>query len=511
MKKRVISLLLVIVLAFSLMPAVLATEGLQNFTKSKTYPSGKFTDVPDNEWYTASVKNAYEYDLVKGTGDSTFSPSGNVTIASAITLACRLHSIYYTGKADFIQGSPWYQVYVDYAVANGIIKAGEYTDMNAAATRVQYAAIMSKALPDTALQQKNTVDDNAIPDVKMTDAHAADIYKLYRAGILTGSDTKGTFRPDSTIMRSEVSALVTRMADASLRRSLNPMVAVTGVTLDKASLKLKVGESVTLKATVLPENATAKTVSWYSSNTEVATVDSNGKIVAIKEGSARITATANNDKSCYATVEVVDNNGYWQAYYDFLQQKKKEKMGQYADIIDFDSDGIPELVYMDRWNEYVYSWDGSQMYQLTDRLRSFSTNTYEITEGSTGKYYVRYHTNSKNPANATRSNFDLYYGKVGNKWRLVIQFAITNHYEWYISDSQHSKIISQGCTIVTYDDNEKEKSSQTVSREYWDEQSELYHKGESNYFTVYENRRLITKDSGFDYTPLLNEIGSHIK
>ena len=199
-------------------------DGLSNFTRVNTYTSGMFTDVPTNEWYTDSVKDAYELGLVKGTGNgTTFSPKGTVTIAAAITLACRIHSIYYTGKTDnLVQGDPWYQVYVDYAVKNGIIKAGEYkdADMLKAATRVQYAAIMSKALPDSALQQINTVDDDVLPDVKMTDEHATDIYKLYRAGILTGSDTKGTFKPQSDIKRSEVSALVTRMADPSVRRSV---------------------------------------------------------------------------------------------------------------------------------------------------------------------------------------------------------------------------------------------------------------------------------------------------
>lgn len=221
MKKTVITLVLVIILVFCLSAVALAAEeGLSNFTKVNTYPDGKFTDVPAAEWYAGSVKNAFEFDLVKGESDSRFAPGGSVNIAAAITLACRIHSIYYTGQANFVQGNPWYQVYVDYAVANGIIRAGEYANMEAKATRVQYAAIMSKALPDSALPAINTVDDNAIPDVLLSHAHAADIYKLYRAGILTGSDTKGTFHPQSDIKRSEVAALVTRMADPGLRKSV---------------------------------------------------------------------------------------------------------------------------------------------------------------------------------------------------------------------------------------------------------------------------------------------------
>ncbi len=219
--KRTLLLILALLLSLSLSTAALAADaGMSNFTRVNTYPDGKFADVRSSDWFAGSVKDAYELGLVKGESETAFSPAGSVNIAAAITLACRIHSIYNTGTADFIQGYPWYQVYVDYAVANGIIRAGEYTNMGAKATRVQYATIMAKALPDSALPAINTVEDNAIPDVKMMDARAADIYKLYRAGILTGSDSRGTFNPQSDIKRSEVAALVTRMADASLRKSV---------------------------------------------------------------------------------------------------------------------------------------------------------------------------------------------------------------------------------------------------------------------------------------------------
>ena len=109
MKKKAISLVLAIILVFSLLPSVLAAgEGLSNFTKTNSYPNGKFTDVPSGDWYAESVKSAYEYGLVKGESESKFSPAGSVNIAAAITLACRIHSIYYTGEASFVQGDPWY-------------------------------------------------------------------------------------------------------------------------------------------------------------------------------------------------------------------------------------------------------------------------------------------------------------------------------------------------------------------------------------------------------------------
>lgn len=66
-------------------------------------------------------------------------------------------------------------------------------------------------------------------------------------------------------------------------------IAVTSLTLSETSLALELNEEKTLTATVLPTNATVKTITWLSNNTDVATVN-NGKITALSAGSATITA-----------------------------------------------------------------------------------------------------------------------------------------------------------------------------------------------------------------------------
>ena len=84
------------------------------------------------------------------------------------------------------------------------------------------------------------------------------------------------------------------------------VVAVSSVSLDKTSVSLNVGESVTLAATVKPDNATNKTVSWSSSNASVASVDASGKVSAVAEGTATITAKA-GDKTATCSVTVKKN------------------------------------------------------------------------------------------------------------------------------------------------------------------------------------------------------------
>lgn len=191
-----------------------------HFPRANVYNQGQFTDVPADQWYTDSVKQAFEMGLMKGTSDTVFEPQGNVTVAQAITMAARLHSIYTTGGENFVQGGVWYQVYLDYAFQNGIISYAFYnSDVTKNATRAQFAEIFANALPDEALSPISTVPDGKLPDVPMSAPYASHVYKLYRAGVLTGSDVTGTFSPDTYITRQESAALVSRMAESSSRKS----------------------------------------------------------------------------------------------------------------------------------------------------------------------------------------------------------------------------------------------------------------------------------------------------
>lgn len=86
-------------------------------------------------------------------------------------------------------------------------------------------------------------------------------------------------------------------------------VEVTGVTLDKTAADLEIGKTLTLTATVKPDNATDKTVTWTSSNTAVATVDEDGVVTAMSAGITKITASAGG-KSAKCIVTVKENNQY---------------------------------------------------------------------------------------------------------------------------------------------------------------------------------------------------------
>ena len=81
-------------------------------------------------------------------------------------------------------------------------------------------------------------------------------------------------------------------------------VAVSGITLDKTWLTLDAGDDATLVATVLPENAADKTVTWSSADASVVTVDQNGNIHAVRAGQTNIIAKA-GEFTATCTVEVL--------------------------------------------------------------------------------------------------------------------------------------------------------------------------------------------------------------
>ena len=155
--------------------------------------------------------------------DKKAKPERSLTVAQAVKLAAALHQLDRTGEVSLKNGGAnWYDSYVNYAVVNGIIEKdyANYTDaqMNAPVTRGEFVHIFHGA--EEAYKAINTVADNAIPDVKATDKFAPEIYEFYRAGILTGSDVKGTFHADSTIKRSEAAAILLRMFESAERKSI---------------------------------------------------------------------------------------------------------------------------------------------------------------------------------------------------------------------------------------------------------------------------------------------------
>lgn len=84
-----------------------------------------------------------------------------------------------------------------------------------------------------------------------------------------------------------------------------PTIDVTSVTIEQGDQELNIGQTVQLSATIAPENAENKTLTWSSSNEQVATVDENGLVTAVSTGSTEITVTSANGKTDSIIVTVL--------------------------------------------------------------------------------------------------------------------------------------------------------------------------------------------------------------
>ncbi|NCB63331.1 MAG: S-layer homology domain-containing protein, partial [Clostridia bacterium] len=218
--KKTVSVLLSLALAGSITVLPAAAAGLDHFKPGLSYEEGRFTDVRGTDWFSSHVASAYELGLLNGTGPDTFSPSGEVTLASAVALVSRLHVVYYDGgPREFNQalGQNWYDVYVEYAAESGFLNRETHRDYRAAITREQFSALLHSALPAEAFEAVNQVEDGSIPDVDRSSDYAEAVYALYRAGILTGSGDKHTFLPEDHITRAELAAITSRTADPEQR------------------------------------------------------------------------------------------------------------------------------------------------------------------------------------------------------------------------------------------------------------------------------------------------------
>jgi len=202
--KRILSIILALTMCISMAATVFAAEM-------------KFVDVQPDAWYYEDVKYAVENGLINGKTENLFAPDSSLTGSEAIKLAACIHQLYVEGSVSLKSGFPWYKPYVDYCNENGIIAEDKNYPLDRPITRGDFVVIFANALPEEAYTQINDIEYGEIPDVEEGREYYEPAYKLYRAGILTGSGEAHKLFPDNPIIRAEVAAIVTRMVDESRR------------------------------------------------------------------------------------------------------------------------------------------------------------------------------------------------------------------------------------------------------------------------------------------------------
>ena len=203
--KKVLSIILALTMILSMATMVNAESELVN----------PFVDVPSDAWYHDEIVKAVATGIINGKTPTEFMPDDLLTYAEAVKLAACMNQVYLNDEVTLANGEPWYQPYAVYCKANKIITK-EYS-YNENATRAGYMEIFANALPDEAFADINNIPDGSILDVKNNAPYAIYVYKLYRAGIVTGVDALHNCNPEDNIKRSEVAAIISRMMDESKR------------------------------------------------------------------------------------------------------------------------------------------------------------------------------------------------------------------------------------------------------------------------------------------------------
>ena len=226
MRTRILALALALTLLLSV-PVSAAWSGLP---RTGAAYAGQLSDVAKDSPFYENIAALWEYGLTVGKADGSFGVKDNLTVGQTVIFAGRLRSLYQTGDpekgpAAFRSGvqaayEP-YLLYLQSLKALGNELFGAYPQ---AATRAMAAHILASALPEEALAPtygtlvaECYATGRFIPDVTEYTEYQQDILRLYRAGVVKGSDAQGRYYPYSPISRGAMAAILTRLADPSLR------------------------------------------------------------------------------------------------------------------------------------------------------------------------------------------------------------------------------------------------------------------------------------------------------
>lgn len=171
------------------------------------------------------------------------------------------------------------------------------------------------------------------------------------------------------------------LKDISRITIVNSIVSVESVSIEEEKIELKNGETFQVEYTITPENATNKSVSWSSSDNNVATIDGNGLITAVSEGSAVITVET-EDGELRDMLDVVVS--------------PLTSVETYSDKISVYPNPIQNMLFIDMGNIAKYEViisdiSGTVLYSQFDEnridLRHFPAGNYFLTLIVNNKYY----------------------------------------------------------------------------------------------------------------------------
>ena len=243
---------------------------------------------------------------------------------------------------------------------------------------------------------------------------------------------------------------------------------VTGVSLDKTSATLEIGGKETLTATIEPNDATNKNITWSSDAPSVATVDENGVVTAVAAGTATITVTTEDGSktaTCTVTVNAAGGGGSGDDSYMYFVAEADATTNGVKNSQKFT--GVPVGGSSAAGS---FSFNGKE-YTVTKRTGNAKyTITFEMPDGWTNATLVLVHNHSSRNFTLKHSDEDPKTGETkANGSFCENMFTITQSGTYTISNSENIGLIFIGLInnssastptySVTYDDNDATSGS----------------------------------------------------
>lgn len=234
MKKRIISMIIVMSLIIGMLPVQVFATDPTNVTSTTetaiedTYVNA-FEDVEDGDWYYDSIKYVVSRDLFSGMSEDTFNPQGNMTRGMYVTVLGRLVGVdpdEFDGKTDFsdVPLGQWYSPYIQWAKEKGIAKGTSDTkfDQNSLVTREQMALMLVNYFDIYEIDYPETSNTTTPKDVETISPWAKDaVIKLWQTGILVGN-SEGEFNPKNSASRAEGATLFMNADKVQRNEFVNP-------------------------------------------------------------------------------------------------------------------------------------------------------------------------------------------------------------------------------------------------------------------------------------------------
>lgn len=189
----------------------------------------RFTDVKETDWYYKYVMGCAQKGLVSGVGNNEFAPNKIMTRAEFLTVVVRY--LYPDAIKNYNgEKSQWWSIYYNVALQEGLIKNTEFTeaDMSVAMSRQEMALVISRALAELGETPDKIVSSSKIPDYAAIGSYYKDAVRVtYTAGIISGTDSSGTFSPMGTLTRGQACTVLYRLTEPQTR---SPQTGTEGNT-----------------------------------------------------------------------------------------------------------------------------------------------------------------------------------------------------------------------------------------------------------------------------------------